>query len=461
MQPGSPLQFFRVIGGWPGATDVSLSVRSQIDATSFNPDFQSSPEIGTHIYQHGSQVSIQALTPFRWRSRDQFYIVTGWDATGSLSSGLGTDTGPFTLTEDTSITWFWEPTIPVTVGRNARGATPAPGRYTPTAGSPITLQATPLPGYRFVEWAWAPYDPLFGSTLQTLSNDPNLTITLFSNGGESHYVEPLFEPLPGVCLDSRFDWNKDLSRDLMFQHEDGRVAVWEMDAGEVSQTLVLDTVQTNANRKIVGHTDFYNNGREDILWQEPDGSLSIWYMDGTQFIRENRLYTPASPDWRIVATEDVNSDGRDEWIFQNESSGQCAVWYIRPGFDSGIFQSLVTLPSPPGLDWRLKAVKDMSGDGEPEVVWRNRSTGQISIWCLSFGDDIQFQSQKVAPAPASTDWDLRSVHDVDGDCLPDFVFRNQVTGAIEAWFLSDTISSNGRLHLGGTSPLWKIRHSGD
>ena len=78
----------------------------------------------------------------------------------------------------------------------------------------------------------------------------------------------------------------------------------------------------------------------DPLWQiveaELTGQIGAWKMGGYGTIRrrdrlEGQLLTPSEvPDtnWRIVGVADFNADGESDLLWQHQTSGLIAVWYM-------------------------------------------------------------------------------------------------------------------------------------
>src|SRR6478609_11328606 len=66
----------------------------------------------------------------------------------------------------------------------------------------------------------------------------------------------------------------------------------------------------------------------NILWHnKATAENRVWIMNGTTFTSETPL--PATTDdfgWRLVGTGDFNQDGNADIVWQNENTGQNAVW---------------------------------------------------------------------------------------------------------------------------------------
>ena len=79
----------------------------------------------------------------------------GWTATGSApKTGAATNTGPFVLTNNTTIVWQWRTNVwleTTSIGNGSVG--PASGWF--GLGTPVALRATPAAGSRFFRWTGA------------------------------------------------------------------------------------------------------------------------------------------------------------------------------------------------------------------------------------------------------------------------------------------------------------------
>ena len=83
---------------------------------------------------------------------------------------------------------------------------------------------------------------------------------------------------------------------------------------------------TDTNWKIVGNNDFNSDGKPDLLWQDQaSGQIGVWYMDGTTLLSVS-FFSPgqvAEVSWKIVGTDDFNSDGKADLVCHLERSFPC------------------------------------------------------------------------------------------------------------------------------------------
>ena len=208
---------------------------------------------------------------------------------------------------------------------------------------------------------------------------------------------PLPDPLWQISAEA--DFNGDTLRDLVFQHQgDGRLAVWLMNRHAQVSGLALSPAQVpDLNWKVRGAGDFNGDFKPDLIWQnEVTGQISAWLMDGTTR-RDGRLLSPSvveDTDWRIVGVADFNGDGHSDLLWQHQSSGLVSVWHM-----NGLSRVDGVLLSPGQVadtNLKIRAVGNVDGDEWPDLVWQNQATGLLSAWLMN-------DSQRVSEVPLSPD----------------------------------------------------------
>jgi uncharacterized repeat protein (TIGR02543 family) len=110
-----------------------------------------SPAVGQHTYTAGTPISIVA-TPAGG------YSFVNWTAPAGSFTNANSASTTFTMpAQDVAVTAHFQVIPPgqytLTMAVAGSGSTsPAPGQHTYTAGTPISIVATPAGGYRFVNW---------------------------------------------------------------------------------------------------------------------------------------------------------------------------------------------------------------------------------------------------------------------------------------------------------------------
>jgi len=76
---------------------------------------------------------------------------------------------------------------------------------------------------------------------------------------------------------------------------------------------------------------------------------------------------------------DFNGDGKPDILWRNTTSGQNAVWYL----DGVTVTGSAVLDSMADQTWTIVGTGDFNGDGKPDILWRNTTSGQNAVWYLN------------------------------------------------------------------------------
>jgi hypothetical protein len=178
-----------------------------------------------------------------------------------------------------------------------------------------------------------------------------------------------------------FDANLDGQTDLLLQHDDGWVAFWRMNGlTRIEQVVLTQSVVSEPSWKIVGTGDMDRDGFGDIIWQHADGRVAVWYLFGDGFqVREGATIAVVSDArWRVAGIADFDHDGRLDILWRHSDWGQLLTWHMndRQFLSSGMNIVMAN------RQWNIAAVGDFSGDGKPDLIWQNTATGELSAWFM-------------------------------------------------------------------------------
>jgi hypothetical protein len=307
-----------------------------------------------------------------------------------------------------------------------------------------------------------------GTATQTINVVTNIDSVV--DGAETFFVNlsgatnaPIaFSQGTGTIQDPQVpgDFNGDRKPDILWQNQaNGQLGVWYMDGVTRTGFARLNPSQDpDLTWKIVGTADFNGDGKTDVLWQnQASGLLRAWYMDGVTRTGSAPLNPSQGPDlnWKIVGTADFNNDGKPDILWQNQANGQLMVWYM-----DGVTQTGTASLNPGQLtdpSWKIVGTGDFNGDGKPDILWQNHSTGLLMVWYM----DGVTRTNIVLPNPSRVtdlNWKIDAAADFNGDGKPDILWHNQATGRLLAWFM-DGVRRTGSAPLNPsqvTDPNWTI-----
>lgn len=182
--------------------------------------------------------------------------------------------------------------------------------------------------------------------------------------------------------------------------------------------------------------DFDGDGQPDYLIYYPEGAypavtLYVWYLNGTT-LRHGAILPWLPPGWRPVAVADLNGDGQLDLVVLNPFSRLLWVYLLHGAMLAGnahINLNGVSKVLPAG--WNVAAALDCNGDGKPDLVLYNPTTGQTAVWYLNGAAYIGETSGPTIPAG----WTLAGVADFNGDGQPDYLLFQAATRNTRIWTL--------------------------
>jgi len=147
------------------------------------------------------------------------------------------------------------------------------------------------------------------------------------------------------------------------------------------------------------------------------------------------VYGPTLPSgWQLVATADFNGDGKPDYLLYNASTGQTAIWYL----NNNVCVGGVYGPTVP-VGWSLVSSVDFNGDGKTDYLLFNATTGQSAIWYLN---NNVYVSGVYGPTLPSG-WQLTGAVDYNGDGHPDYSLFNATSGQTAIWYLNNNVYVTG------------------
>jgi len=130
--------------------------------------------------------------------------------------------------------------------------------------------------------------------------------------------------------------------------------------------------------------------------------------------------------WQQSGTGDFNGDGKPDLLWRNYTTGVNRVWFM----DGTTYLGQADLQSVSDPTWQLVGAADLTRDGQVDLIWRNFSTGQNSVWQMNRTTYVQSFDIGAVIDP---NWQLAGIGDLTNDRQPDLIWRNYSTGDVYVW----------------------------
>jgi uncharacterized protein YkwD len=205
------------------------------------------------------------------------------------------------------------------------------------------------------------------------------------------------------------DFNGDDLGDMVWRHEpSGANVVWYMNGArfvsgsspQQGRDFNYFAPVADRNWDIQAVADFNQDGFSDIVWRnQATGDNAVWYLRNHQFAQNPTApvqgidfdyFTPVRDgNWSIKGAADFNNDGKTDLIWRNQASGENVTWFLNKtqfarnnaapqrGQDFDYFSPVAD------RNWDLASVGYFNGDRSPDLVWRNKTSGENVVWFLN------------------------------------------------------------------------------
>lgn len=173
------------------------------------------------------------------------------------------------------------------------------------------------------------------------------------------------------------------------------------------------------------------------------------------FVAGLRDLQPVEPSvFRISATGDFNGDGQTDIVLRNRGTGQNFVW-LMDGTEIASVAELRPLQDP---NWDIRSAGDFNGDRETDLVLYNEVTGETSLWLL---EGTNFVESVELTTVTDTTWNIYGTGDFNSDGETDILWRNQATGDNVVLFMEGIVEGFYAFSNPVEDPDWYIGGTGD
>lgn len=233
------------------------------------------------------------------------------------------------------------------------------------------------------------------------------------------------------------EFNGDGRSDLLWQNtRSGESRANLMNGGTIISSTKY-TAESLLDFELVDLADIDGDGIDDALWQDRSRGDAVADLTdlselggGTRRVRLNRN---EDPDWQARALGDFDLDGRADALWRHVSSGFAFVQF----FDSAgqTHESRDILVREVDRRLRFNGLGDFNGDGVPDILWRDETTGGLVTHLMSRASRT-LGAPLIIGIPPSGGWQVVMLDDYNGDGRTDLLMRNDSTGALMYYYLN-------------------------
>jgi hypothetical protein len=208
-------------------------------------------------------------------------------------------------------------------------------------------------------------------------------------------------------------------------------------------------------------------GVSDTFWQNKvTGDVYKMAMAGVGFdaAKSKMVYNDLNADWQLIMAADFDKDGVPDLLFRNVQTG--VVW-LQPLAADGTLKTGHVLYTEPNLAWKPVATAAAAsvltgGTTTNNLVWFNSATGSVYMMVIKADGTVDAAASKVIYTASSTAWQLVAADDYNRDGNADLLFWNKTTGDVHVVALSSTFAVLSGTTIHNADPaVWEIAGTGD
>jgi hypothetical protein len=146
---------------------------------------------------------------------------------------------------------------------------------------------------------------------------------------------------------------------------------------------------------------------------------------------------------------DFDGDGETDILWRHKTSGQNAVWLM----NGTTWSSTVRLPAVADTNWEIVGSGGFNDDGKTDILWRHKTDGRNSVWVMN---GTTWSSTASLPGVADTNWEIGGAGDFNNDGKTDILWRHKTSGQNAVWLMNGTTWSSTVPLPGVADTNWEI-----
>lgn len=262
-----------------------------------------------------------------------------------------------------------------------------------------------------------------------------------------------------------FSFTNETNADLLLQNtSNGSFVYWKVTGGKYmgGATFPSSTGHDLINYELSSISDLNGDLHPDLLFQhKTGGSIIYWLMQGQQYIGGGPI-TNINLNlklWRLAATADINVDGHPDLILQNRNDGSIRYMLMQNARVIGGGEFPRATANSGLFNWELVAATDLDRDGRADFLLQNKVNGAVVFWLMN-GIEYRTGSHFSGSGPADglQHWRLAAAVDINGDEKVDLLWQNRSSGQINYWIMDGLSRTGGGSYIESTNGIspWRV-----
>lgn len=224
---------------------------------------------------------------------------------------------------------------------------------------------------------------------------------------------------------------------------------WEFDSDYANGVRPAGLVQLSSTTRCVNYIITPDYG----IWSVRDPCVNVTHNLTFYTLGTSRVFGAGTPDW---------SWGLDP---VHDASTSCdpyglahchADWRMQQA-TSNLFTDMGVTAATPRLYPRLyPANGDFGGNGVPDLLWYDQTTGAVRLWL-----DSSEKAAYVVGSVADLDWQIITVGDFNGDGRSELLWRHRLSGDVRMWRINPFLETFEEIAVASVPRQWRIVGTGD
>jgi hypothetical protein len=201
-------------------------------------------------------------------------------------------------------------------------------------------------------------------------------------------------------------------------------------------------------------TDFVGNGQSDVLSYSSDTGYVTLYLNETSTVVQTIAGGVDPASWDYSGTGDYNADGFFDILWRNKTTGDVGAWLM----DNGEYSTWTNIAGAATGEWEISGSGDFNGDGTADVLWYNTQSGLMGAWMV---DNGVYSSWSSIGGVDAESWEFSGIGDFNDDNVDDILWVNKDSGLTGAWLIENGTYSSWSGMAGADLNSWELSGVGD